>query len=151
MSNTPNPGSDAALDVSDYSINTLLCPDCGQHYARVTGYVGRGAACLAAYYAVCHGHPHHEVAVDLMFGTWGSSDMGDHETFSCLIRPEGVMVVDPFVTLSLSPNAADLPAIFGRAVPRQEALEHPMLAQVWQVVDALVLGVPPIAEQYHAR
>jgi hypothetical protein len=117
----------------------------------VTGYVSRGNASLAAYYAVCHGHPDHEVSMDLMFGTWGSGDMSDHETFSCRIRPEGVMVVDPFVTLSLDSKADDLSAIFGRTIPRDEALLHPMLGQVWQVVDALVLGVAPIAEQYNSR
>ncbi len=143
--------SDAALDVSDYSFKTILCPDCQQHYARVTGYVSRGPVSLAAYYAVCHGHPDHEVSLDLMLGTWGTDDMSDHETFSCRIRPDGAMVVDPFVTLSLDPKAEDLPAIFGRTVSREEALRHPLLRQVWQVVDALVVGVAPIAEQYHSR
>ena len=143
---------DGLLDVSDYSVKTILCPACQQHYARVTGYVSQGQESLAAYYAVCHGHPDHEVALDLMLGTWGSvGDMADHETFSCRVRPDGAMVVDPFITVSLDPTADDLPAIFGRTVPRDEALGHPLLPTVWQVVDALVVGVDPIAEQYHSR
>lgn len=145
-------GDDGLLDVSDYSVEAILCPDCQQHYARVTGYVSQGERPLAAYYAVCHGHPDHEVALDMIFGTWGAGgNMTDHETFSCRVRPDGAMVVDPFVTVSLDPTAQDLPAIFGRTVPRDEALRHPRLRTVWQVMDALVVGVDPIAEQYNSR
>jgi hypothetical protein len=151
MSEQQSHSRDVALDVSDYTVATVLCPDCQQHYARVTGYVSQGDISLAAYYAVCHGHPNHEVSLDMMFGTWGTGDMSDHETFSCRVRPDGAVVVDPFVTVSLDPRAEDLPAIFGRTVPRDEALAHPMLRRVWTVVDALVLGVPPIAEQYNSR
>jgi hypothetical protein len=144
---------DAALDVQDYSVETLFCDDCQEHYARVTGYVSEGDGSLAAYYAVCHGHPHHEVAVDLILGTWGSDAPDDHETFSCLIRPEGVMAVDPFVTLALDPMAmpADRAAILGHPVTRSEALQHPSIAEVWRIVDALVEGVAPVAEQYNSR
>jgi hypothetical protein len=144
---------EASLDVQDYSVETLFCDDCQEHYARVTGYVSEGDASLAAYYAVCHGHPHHEVAVDLVLGTWGENAPDDHETFSCFIRPEGVMAVDPFVTLSLDPMnmPADRAALFGRPVPRAEALQHVRIADVWRITDALVMGVAPVAEQYHAR
>lgn len=136
------------LDVRDYSVETLYCEDCQQHYARVTGYVSQSESALAAYYAVCHGHPDHEVAIDLILGTWGTDIPEDHETFSCLIRPEGAMAVDPFVTLSLDP-AGELPAMIGRPVPRAEALEHPRISEVWAVVDALVQDVAPVAEQYN--
>lgn len=57
------------LDVSDYSVKTLYCEDCQQYYARVTGYVSQSESPVAAYYAVCHGHPEHEVALDLILGT----------------------------------------------------------------------------------
>ncbi len=138
-----------SFDVRDYSVETLFCEDCEQHYARVTGYVSHSESTLAAYYAVCHGHPEHEVALDLILGTWGSETPDDHETFSCLIRPGGAMAVDPFVTLSFGP-ADELPALLGRPVPREEALQHPRISKVWAVVDALVQDVPPVAEQYNA-
>ncbi len=117
---------------------------------RVTGFVHRADESVAAYYALCHGHPHHEVALDVILGTCGHDQHGDHETFSCVVRSEGVMAVDPFVTLSFYPHD-DIPPVFGRAVPRAEALASEKLPLLWQVVDALVLGVEPIAEQYNAR
>lgn len=140
----------SALDVRDYTVETKFCEDCQQHYARVTGWVSKGDATLAAYYAVCHGHPDHEVALDVILGTWGVEDATDHETFSCLIRPGGAMAVDPFVTLSFDP-AGELPGLLGRPVRRGEALQHPRLADVWAIVDELVIYVPPVSEQYNAR
>lgn len=140
----------SALDVRDYTVETKFCEDCRQHYARVTGYVSKGDATLAAYYAVCHGHPDHEVALDVILGTWGVEDATDHETFSCLIRPQGAMAVDPFVTLSHDP-AGELPRMLGRPVRRWEALQHPRSADVWTIVDELVVHVPPVTEQYNAR
>lgn len=140
----------SSLDVSDYTVETKFCEECQQHYVRVTGYVSRDETALAAYYAVCHGHPDHEVALDVILGTWGVEEAADHETFSCLIRPEGAMAVDPFVTLSLDP-AGDLPGMLGRPVRRSDALQHPRIGDVWAIVDALVVHVPPVAEQYNAR
>lgn len=138
------------LDVSDYSVVTLHCDEYTGHYARVTGYVKEGGVSLAAYYAVCHGHPHHQVSLDVVLGTWGDDQHLDHETFSLTARPSGTVAVDPFVTLSLDPSGP-LPPPLGRPVPRAEALQHEDLPTLWAIVDALVVGVEPIAEQYNSR
>ncbi len=79
-----------------------------------------------------------------------TDDAADHETFSCRIRPEGAMAVDPFVTLSFDPRS-ELPGLLGRPVSRSEALQHPRLTDLWAVVDELVVHVPPVAEQHNAR
>ena len=140
------------LDTTDHTVETTYCPDCETHYARVTGFVHEqdGGATLASYYAVCHGHPEHEVALDLTIGTWGTDDVSDHETYSCLLRAEGAMAVDPFVTLSF-PSEQDVPTWLGRPMSRQDALGSPRIGTVWAVVDALSLSVPPITEQVHPR
>jgi hypothetical protein len=138
------------LDAGDFQVETKHCEDCRTHYARVTGYVHQDDITLVSYYAVCHGHPDHEVSLDVTFGSWGSGYFADHQTFSCRIRPGGAMVVDPFVTLSFEPGQ-DIPEILGRPVPRDEALDHELLASLWRIVDALVVDVAPIAEQFQAR
>ena len=70
------------LDTSDYQVETKYCADCDGHYARVTGYVHMpdDGSTVAAYYAVCHGHPEHHAALDLVLGTWGADAVDDHET-----------------------------------------------------------------------
>lgn len=138
-----------SLDASDYTVETPYCSECGTYYARATGFVNRGDVPVAAFYAVCHGHPDHEVAIDVILGTWGKDEHGDHETFSCVLRRDGAMAVDPFVTLSFGPGD-ELPPVLGRAVPRAEALDSERLPLLWEVVDALVLDVEPVAEQYNA-
>ena len=62
------PGDGPRLDPTDYEVETQHCADCDRHYARVTGYVHEAddGPTLAAYYAVCHGHPEREVALDLI-------------------------------------------------------------------------------------
>ncbi len=140
------------LDTQDYTVETQHCEDCDSHFVRVTGYVHeRDGATLAAYYAVCHGHPEHEVALDLILGTWGDDGAsGDHETFSCLLRSSGVMAVDPFVTLSFN-RGEEIPALLGHPMSREDALRSPRINTVWAIVDTLAQTVGPITEQIHAR
>jgi hypothetical protein len=148
-------GRKPALDTQEYKVETKYCDDCERHYARVTGFVHApdGGHTLAAYYAVCHGHPEHEVALDLVLGTWGDDDPGDHETFSCLLRPYrsrlkpyGVMALDPFLTLHYGIED-QIPAWMGRQMSREDALQSPRIKTVWAIVDALAATVDPITEQ----
>jgi hypothetical protein len=145
-------GRRPALDTTDHTIETRFCDDCATHYVRVTGFVHEpdGGPTLASYYAVCHGHPEHEVALDLVLGTWGSDDESDHETYSCILRSAGAMAVDPYVTVSF-PSEDDVPAWMGRPMSRDEALGSPRIATVWSIIDALAEGVAPITEQVSPR
>ena len=140
------------LDTSDHTVETKYCPECETHYVRVTGFVHEpdDGPTVASYYAVCHGHPEHEVALDLTLGTWGTDDVSDHETYSCLLRAQGAMAVDPFVTLSY-PSEEDVPEWLGRRMSREEALASPRIRTVWALVDALSLSVAPITEQVSPR
>ena len=140
-----------ALDTTDYEVRTDYCPDCDGHFARVIGHVHEpdNGATLASYHAVCHGHPDHEVAVDFILGSWGDgADYSDHETFSCIWRPapQGVRVVDPFVTVSF-PEGKDVPAMYGRPLSREEALASPRITTLWAITDAMAMTVDPITEQ----
>jgi hypothetical protein len=144
-----------SLDTQDYTVETQYCEDCDSHFARVTGYVHEpnDGPTVATYYAVCHGHPHHEVALDVILGSWGDdADFSDHETFSCIWRPrpQGVMAVDAFVTLSF-PDGEDVPATLGRPMSRQDALQSPRIKTVWAITDALATTVDPITEQVMPR
>jgi hypothetical protein len=144
-----------ALETDDYEVETKYCSDCDSHYARVLGYVHEpnDGPTLATYYAVCHGHPEHEVALDFILGSWGDdADYSDHETFSCIWRPwpEGVMAVDAFVTVCF-PDGEDIPAEFGRPMSREDALQSPRIQTIWAITDALATTVDPITEQVMAR
>lgn len=143
-----------ALDTTDHTVETQHCAECDTHFMRVTGYVHApdGGPTLASYYAVCHGHPEHEIALDLTLGTWGDDAPDDYETFSCLIRPapQGVRAVNPFVTLSFG-EEEEIPAPLGRPMSREDALASPRITTVWAIVDALIEAVDPIAEQINAE
>lgn len=145
----------AALDTQDHTLTPQRCGDCGDTYASVVGWVHEpdGGATVASYYAACHGHPRHEVALDITLGTWGDdADLADRETFSCLWRPwpDGVMAVDGFVTLTFGAGD-EVPDVLGRSLTRSEALESQRLPTVWAVVDALALGVDPIGDAVMSR
>ena len=140
------------MDVTKYTVETKFCTDCETHYARVTSFVHDpdSGATLAAYDAVCHGHPEHEVALDLVLGTWGTDDESDHETYSCLLRSSSAMAVDPYVTVAF-PHGKEAPTWMGRAMSRGEALASPRIPTVWSIADALAVGVEPIREQVRPR
>ncbi len=85
--------------MSDYTVETNFCDECQQHYVRVTGYVSRGETALAAYYAVCHGHPDHEVALDVILGTWG---VEEEQTTRPFRAPSGLRERWPLIPSSPS-------------------------------------------------
>jgi hypothetical protein len=109
------------------------CPDCGQPFRRITGFVHRDGAPYAVYYASCHHHDGNDVLIDAVFGTWAGDDQSDHVTFGCRIGPvpgqEGPAV-------QLMPAAASFEAapLFGQRLSPAEAEQHPRLEDFRELV-----------------
>ena len=69
-----------------------------------------------------------------MFGTgsWEEPDFADHATFSIRVDASGARILDALVVVEGSAMR------FGRRLKRYEALAHPRIGQVWELVDFVV-------------
>ncbi len=90
----------------------------------------------AVYFAACHSHSgdseSDEIWMDVVTGSWQEPEFADHCTMSCRIAADGAGLVDPLVAAE---GTADF---FGRRLSRDEALVHPRLDEVWEIVDFVV-------------
>jgi hypothetical protein len=116
-----------------------VCPSCGRAYQWVTGLVLRDGDAFAVYYAQCHGHGDgSEAWLDIVVGSWEEPAYSDHATFSSCVTEAGAGAVD-------GPVASKGEAPFsGALLTRDEALDHPRLADVWEVVDFIVTADPVV-------
>lgn len=79
----------------------------------------------------------HEAWIDAILGSWGHNEFGDHVTFGCRVGPV-VNSPTPAATLVNGGAVAPDSPIFGRKLSREEGLNHPRLAEFWQVVDTIL-------------
>jgi hypothetical protein len=115
------------------TVTDETCPACGRRYKRSTGFVLRDGVASAIYFAACHSHGDGgEVWLDIVTGSWEEPDFPGHATVSCRVSADGAGVVDALVA---SEGKADF---FGARLSRQEALAHPAIDEVWEIVDFVV-------------
>jgi len=122
------------------------CSCCGDMTRRVWGFVHRGEATQAAYFVqwTVGAVVRHGAHVDLIIGRWGDGTVAsDRVAVSLAFRrvagPE-FMVIDapgrPFTDSE----------VVGRALVRVEVLAGPIASQAFEIVDAIWLHDPRIAE-----
>jgi hypothetical protein len=132
--------TDPTLAIGERAVRLVSCDQCGREYEHITGFIYGDGDAHSIYYAACHGHPEHEVWLDVILGTWGEDDyVEDHRTFSCRIGEEGATAVD---ASAVAEGKADL---FGRKLTREEALADPLVGTFWNVVDLVALEDPSVA------
>ena len=126
------------------------CPDCGQPFQRVAGYVSCDGDRYATYIASCYHHDGHEAYFDVVFSPTWASDVDDHETFGCRV---GLIPGTTGLQASLTPAASPFPdsTLFGRKLNRDEALEHPRLTDFWAVVDHLLENDPVVRKHIYGE
>ncbi len=118
-------------------VSEHACPECGEPFQRVTGYIHRDSDAYAVYYASCYHHNGHEAWIDVIFSETWEVHVDDHETFGCRVGPiEGQR--DPAASLVTGGGAFRDSALFGHKLTRDEALAHPRLAEFWAVVDHIL-------------
>jgi hypothetical protein len=127
-----------ALDLSDRHTVPLVCTGCSRQYERVVIFATRDGAAYALVSLVCHGHPDDAVWLDVTLGSW-VEPYADHLSFLCRVTDVGAGVVDGLVASRGDANH------YGHRLPRDEALSHPALPDVWVVVDEVVTSVPEAA------
>jgi hypothetical protein len=127
------------LSIGERTVREQACSSCGRAYAHVTGFVYAEGDAHAVYFAACHGHPDHEAWLDVVVGTWGGDEAGDHVTFSCRLRGDGATAVD-------APVAVEGKGRFmGRRLTRDEALADSRVDAFWRVVDLVALEDSAVA------
>ncbi len=130
--------------IGERDVVERTCGGCGRTYDRVRGYVYRDGDAHAVYFAECHGHPAHEVWIDVILGSWGEDDYADHVTFACRVSAAGASAVDaPAATSGRSP-------MFGLKLGREAALVHRALPLFWDVVDLVVLSDESVRAEIEA-
>lgn len=111
--------------------------------------VSRDGAPYALFYASCYDHGDvRESWIDVVFGTWGEgAEYHDHLTFGCRFGP--VANSDqPSATAVNAAFAAPDNVLFGQKLTRDVALQHPRLAEFWQIVD-FVVATDPLVHAHH--
>jgi hypothetical protein len=107
------------LSIDERTVRKQACPDCGREYDHVAGFVYMDGNAHVIYYAVCRSHPEHEAWLDVVLGTRGEDDRGDHVTFSCQLRSEGAAAVDATVRRSVKFPGETALALGGLRTPNR--------------------------------
>ena len=126
------------------------CPDCGEPFQRVTGFVHDDGDAYAVYFASCHHHGGHEAWIDVIFSKTWEDDADDHETFGCRVGPvEGQS--DPAASLVTAGVPFGDSPVFGRKLTREEALVHDRLSDFWTVVDHVLTNDRVVRDHVFGR
>jgi hypothetical protein len=111
------------------------CDRCGRSYRLVKGFVLEGDQARAIYFVACHDHHDgHEAWIDVILGTFGADDPTDHVTFGCRVGAVSGQEAPAASVVQAAAPYGDA-AIWGRKLSREEALAHPWLPRLWEVVD----------------
>jgi hypothetical protein len=110
---------------------TVPCAHCGAREVRLTRFVSKDGEAHAIYYAaLTEGHEPREVSVLLTIGSFGEgSDPAARRAFRLDLRPQGSRVGDA------TDGRWTVPAAFGVPLTRAEALEHPRIEEVFEILD----------------
>ena len=122
----------------DARVQDLPCPSCGSVFRRVTGFVYSDGDAYAVYYASCYHHDGHEVWIDVIFSDTWQDAVDDHVSFGCRVGPVGGQT-EPAASLVEAGLAYPGSDMFGQRLTREQALEHPRLTGLWELVDHILV------------
>jgi len=124
--------------------NPFACSCCGETSVNLSGFVYRGGDARAVYWAgMTSGHEKRVIEVAVGIGEWGDGTSPDDRIgFVLTLWAEGSQ---PNVTI-VSPDESrwSTIALIGRILPRDEALRHPLIKEVFHITDHLLTDDPRI-------
>ncbi len=112
------------------------CDCCGGLTVRLTRFVNRDDAAFAVYYVrYSNNHPENELFMLISVGPWGEGSAPEERSaFFCKVRP----TEDAAYTVMLA-NGNESPwadvELLGKPLSRAEALQHPMKATIFELLD----------------
>lgn len=124
--------------------NPVGCPCCGKTSVNLSGFVYRDGNARAVYWAgMTAGHEKRVIEVAVGIGEWGDgTSPEDRVGFVLMLWADGSQ---PNVTI-VSPDESrwDDLSLIERILPREEALQHPFIKEVFEITDHLVTDDPRI-------
>jgi hypothetical protein len=113
-----------------------VCPHCGNESHTVSGFVYCDGNAYAVYYAGWT-LGHHEVGMLIGIGEWGEDARPDSRcSFGLIARSEKSNVV--FMVVGPDNSPLGEMKFMGHLLPRDEALSHPEIQDVYHVAEHIV-------------
>ncbi len=140
-----------SMDIAQRQERDYSCDCCDAQIQRVWNFVHSDGATFAVYFANCYHHRDqpHETWIDVILGSWGGEDMSDHVTFGCRVGPTAGSLL-PGATLVQACRDGGTSSIHGAVLSREQALTHPWLPRLWEVVDFVIVQDPTIRNHLYA-
>lgn len=142
--------TDLHLD-GESAVDRSTCSDCGAEYVLVKSFLLDDVGPYAISFSALHWHGAAEAWIDVIFGGFeGEAADDDRTTFGCRVgRVEGSD--EPAATaVGTAVPYSDGP-VFGHKLSRDEALEHPRIADFWHVVDFLLEHEPAVTHHVYGH
>jgi hypothetical protein len=132
-------------------IADIGCGYCGGTHKSAYGFISKDGDAYSLYYATLHtGHQEPSVGLTLSVGKWWDDDAAD-ERHWVFLRVWSAMdeykmeVLDP--SLSQHYNNKSL----GKALAREDALASPLLSEIFEIADYIVLNDPAVNSYLETR
>ena len=120
-----------------------MCPHCGNESHSVSGFVYSGGNAYAVYYAgwtLGHG----DVGMLIGLGDWGESAGPDSRySFGLVARSQESNII--FMVVGPGDSLLGEKKFIGHLLPRQEALAHAEIQDVYHVAEHIVRDDPRVA------
>ena len=126
------------------------CECCGGRTTSLTRFVHKDGDAYAIYYAqFSNNHPEHSVLATVSLGPWGEGAVPEQRVaFALELRSSQSQYEVAVIDADRSPWREA--KIIGRTLNRDEALKHPMLAEVFHITDHMVLEDMPLKAYLNA-
>ncbi|MFO0984520.1 MAG: hypothetical protein U1E76_22810 [Planctomycetota bacterium] len=120
------------------------CPCCGGSTTSLTRFVYQDGHAHGVYYArFANHHPVRHVLATVSLGAWGAgSTPSQRVAFALELRPGESQYQVGVVDAARSPWSSA--KVIGRTLDRSEALEHPLLPEVFHITDHMVVEDEPL-------
>jgi hypothetical protein len=139
------------MDLGQRQIRHYECQCCNAPVERAWNFIARGDEAHAVYFANCYRHTGqpHDAWIDVILGTWGEGDAGDHVTFGCRVGPVADSP-EPAATLVQACMDGSAGKLHGLVLSREDGLTHPRLPEFWEVVDFVLANDPTVKPHLYA-
>lgn len=123
----------------------VRCVDCDEEHDSIVGFVLKDGNAHAIYFAEWH-ERWSEAYLDVILGSFEGPDYEDNVTFGCRVGYVQGQAL-PACSLVQAAMTRSEAQIFGARLSRDEALVHPRLAELWEVVDWLIVNDPTLHDK----
>ncbi|WP_423762674.1 hypothetical protein [Burkholderia sp. NLJ2] len=122
------------------------CTCCGHETRRITGELHQDNSVVGVYFVQwAIGRPDHPPTIDLVLGDWGeSAGPADRVLVSLIYMPRkrgGAVSI-----VNAAERGVDISTLFEFALAREQVIGTPLAPLVFQIIDALWITEPRIAE-----